>query len=155
LDSSHTHLTNNSEFNTYLTRQKQDLTLLHPVSPAPKNENPPESTPVCIICQRDLDVEHPILSNDNVIKLKKVPLVISRLEDYPELGRRRILIDCGNKHEFCYECILSYYLKLGNKCPLCRQRFHHIANRQLKDREASLPMTTRTVARVNYDERTP
>lgn len=98
-------------------------------------------------------MEHEVLAQDNVIKRQRLDAVARELKHkMPEVANRRVQLDCGGAHEFCYVCIVSYYLQSGNKCPLCQGRFSHIANRSVKtkDRDGSQPLARRTLSSVDY-----
>ena len=86
---------------------------------------------LCAICRYNLDMEHEVLDKDDEIPRKRLISVARELrEKMPQVAYRRVQLDC--KHEFCYVCAVCHYLQSGNKCPICRKRFTHIAARPVR-----------------------
>ena len=108
----------------------------------------------CSICHDPLDSRQGLLETDTELTLVRWDTISRALKEpkHHPLARRRVRLDCGGGHEFCYGCITQYYLQSGNTCPLCRERrFTHIAGRAVPERDGSQPLS-RTLPNVDYGE---
>ena len=118
-----------------------------------KAQTPAESdTNRCSICQENLGI---LLEVDTQLELVRWDSISRALKDgkHDRLAQRRVRLDCGGAHEFCYGCIVPYYLQSGNTCPLCRnRRFTHIADRAVAEKDGSQPLPRRTLPSVDYAE---
>lgn len=70
----------------------------------------------CSICHDPLDSKQELLENDTELTLVRWDSIARALKDgkHDQLAKRRMRLDCGGGHEFCYGCIASYYLQSGN-----------------------------------------
>lgn len=98
----------------------------------------------CGICLYPLDLEHDVLTRDEQVKYTRLESVARELRDKePQVAYRRVKLDCGGSHEFCYVCAVLHYLHKGNTCPLCRSRFTRIAHRAVADRDRTEALSRR------------
>lgn len=114
----------------------------------PHVSSPSEQRERCAICLDDLDMDHEVLETDDEVQRTRLDSVARQLrKKAPEVASRRVQLDCGGAHEFCYVCAIQHYLQTGNKCPLCQRRFTRIADRAVADRDGSQPMPRRPRSR--------